>query len=108
MEPKQVLYISSKLVKEIENHHSDKRLADTIVEVSKNPYYALLLKHYPYIFKGIVQKLITSNNLYLLTQMLHEDIKVRTGDSSSDNAKQIISESLSNNHGVDWSKLNQK
>jgi len=70
-----------------------------------NPVFRRLMENCMPLYKGILLQSVQPNNFHILCQMLIENDNAESTLKESTN---VISNMLAHEHGVDWSKLNDK
>jgi hypothetical protein len=81
-------------------------LAKSIIEVY--PIYTSFQKNNRLIFKGIINELITLDNLYVLEKMLKKQKEIQSGIITQQQATSHISDLLAKEHNVNWNNLKKE
>jgi len=110
MDTNEIFQSANGLIQEIKNipDYNEKHMLENHNRFKKNKNLEKLIQNYFELYKAIISKTVTEDNIYILIEMLECKKKINNKELTVDEATKQMSTMLANNLGRDWGSLKKK
>ena len=107
MDNNEIFQLSYGLIQKINTieDYDEKDIMYNHKRFSKDPAFTKFIQYHFALYKAILSKSVTMNNLYILLQMLEQRKNIQTGELGTSDATDSVSKLLSHQFNCNWQNL---